>query len=146
MIGAPDGVLLVFDDPQSVAISRQLGERVEPDLVIAGMQPNGGFVEDVTHALQARAGVARAPEPSRLAARQRRCGAVELQISQAHSLQEFEARANFGQQIAPDLLLAGVEFEFGEELARAGHRLRGEGGDRALAKAHAEAYGTQPLT
>ena len=77
VIGAADGVFVVFDDHQRVAVPRELGQRVEQHAVVARMQADGGLVEHVTHALQVGAELRRQADALRLAARQRRRGAVQ---------------------------------------------------------------------
>ena len=76
VIRAADGVFVVLDDHQRVAMFRELGQRVEQHAVVARMQADGGLVEHVTHALQVRAELRREPDALRLAARQRRRRAV----------------------------------------------------------------------
>ena len=77
VIGAADGVFVVFDDDQRIAVLRELGQRVEQHLVVARMQADGGLVEHVTHALQVGAELRGKADALRLAARQRGRGAVE---------------------------------------------------------------------
>ena len=71
VIGAPDGVLVVFDDHQRVAVLRELRQRIEQHLVVARMQADGGLIEHVTHALQVGAELRGEPDALRFAARQR---------------------------------------------------------------------------
>ena len=77
VIGAPDGVLVVLDDHQRVAMLRELGQRIEQHLVVARMQADGGLVEHVTHALQVGAELRREPDALRFAARERGRRAIE---------------------------------------------------------------------
>ena len=77
VVGAANGVLVVFDDDQRVAVLRQLGQRIEQHLVVARMQADGGLVEHVTHALQVGAELRREPDALRFAARERGRGTIE---------------------------------------------------------------------
>ena len=77
VIGAANGVLVVLDDDQRVAVLRELGQRIQQHLVVARMQADGGLVEHVAHALQVRAELRGQPDALRLAARQRGRGAIE---------------------------------------------------------------------
>src|SRR5580658_5861435 len=52
MIGAADGFLVVLDHDQSIAMTGELDQRVEQDLVVAWVQTDGRLVQHVTHALQ----------------------------------------------------------------------------------------------
>ena len=56
---------------------RQLGQRVEQHLVVARVQADGGLVEHVAHALQVGAELRGQADALRLAAGQRRRGAVQ---------------------------------------------------------------------
>ena len=67
-------------------------ERVEQHRVVARMQADGGLVEDVADAVQVGAELRGEPDALRLAARERRRGAVERQVAQADVLEEVQAR------------------------------------------------------
>ena len=73
-------------------------ERVEQHRVVARMQADGRLVEHVAHALQVRAELRGEPDALRLAARERRRGAVERQIAQARPARGTQARADLGEQ------------------------------------------------
>ncbi len=90
VLRAADGVLVVLDHHQRVALGLELAERVEQDAVVARMQADRGLVEHVAHALQVGAQLRREPDALRFAAGQRRRGAVEREITQAHFLEEIE--------------------------------------------------------
>ncbi len=115
VLGAADGVLVVLDHHQRVALGAELGERVEQDLVVARMQADGGLVEDVAHAAQVGAELRREPDALRLAARERGRAAVEREVAQPHLLEEAEARGELGEDVARDLLLATRHGELLEE-------------------------------
>ena len=138
VIGAADGLLVVLDHHQRVAMSGQLGERIEQDLVVARVQADRGLVQHVAHALQVRAHLRGETDALRLTARERRCGAIELQVTEPDALEELQPRANLGQQIAGDRPLARPEPQPREELCAGGDRVGGERGDRAPAEAYAE--------
>ena len=106
VIGAPDGVFVVLDHDQRIAVFGQLGQRIEQHAVVARMQADGGFVEHVAHTLQIGAELRREPDALRLAARQRGRRAVQRQIAQADALQEGHARLDLGHEVARDLGLA----------------------------------------
>ena len=54
VIGAPDRILVVFDDHQRVAVFGQLAERIQQNMIVARMQADRRFVQDVQHADQSR--------------------------------------------------------------------------------------------
>ncbi len=83
VLGAADGVLVVLDHHQRVAFGLELGQRVEQDAIVARVQADGGLVEDVAHAAQVGAELRGEPDALRLAAGQRRRGAVQREIATA---------------------------------------------------------------
>ena len=98
-------------------------ERVEQDRVVARVQADGRLIEHVADALQVRAELRGEADALRLAARERRRGAVELQVAEADALEELQPRADLGEQVARDLALARPEAQLGEELLAGAHRL-----------------------
>ena len=102
VVRAPDGVLVVLDHHQRVALGLELLQHVEQDLVVAVVQADGRLVEDVAHAAQVGAELRRQPDALRLAARERRRRAVERQVAEADLLQEVEAAVQFGDEVAGD--------------------------------------------
>ena len=50
VIGGPHGVFVVFDDDDRVAEVAQVGQRIEQALVVARVEADRGFVENVKHA------------------------------------------------------------------------------------------------
>jgi len=58
VVGESNGILIVFDDDDRVAKVSQMGERAEQAFVVALVQPDGRFVENVHHAYQAGADLA----------------------------------------------------------------------------------------
>ena len=92
VLGAADGVLVVLDHDQRVALGAEARERVEQDLVVARVQADGRLVEDVADAAQVGAQLRREADALRLAARERRRAAIEREVAQPHLLQEAQAR------------------------------------------------------
>src|SRR5438128_8568226 len=88
MLRATDCVFIVLDHDDRVAFTLQLLERVEQHPVVARMQTDGWFVENVTDAAQIRAELCRQPDPLRFAAAQRRRGAVKRQVWQTNFAQK----------------------------------------------------------
>ena len=136
MIGPADGVLIVLDHHQRIALGAQPVERIEERPVIPRMQTNGGLVQHVTDPLQIRTELRRQPDALRFAARKGGGGTVELQIAESHVAQERSARAELGEQVGGDLEFAAVEFESTQGGVELRHRQVGERCDRAAAKQH----------
>ena len=123
MVGGPHRVFVVLDDDDRVAQVAQLGERVEQALVVARVEADRGFVEDVEHADQAAADLAGEADALRFAAGERGGGAVEREIFEADVVQEAEPAADFfehfGRRSAFRCLRAT---SVGEELDGVGNR------------------------
>ncbi len=146
MIRTAYGLLVVLHHHERVVVSGELGEGLEQDLVVARMQPDGGLIEHVAHALQVRAELRGEADALRFPARERGRSTVELQVAEPDTLEELQPCTNFREQIAGDLALARAETQPREKLRAGADGLAGEGGDRALAKAHGERGGVEALT
>jgi hypothetical protein len=90
---AADRVLVVLDHDHGVAEVAQALQRAEQALVVALVQADRGFVEDVHHADQAGADLAGQADALRLAAGERVGAAVERQVVEADVDQEAQALA-----------------------------------------------------
>ena len=111
VIGRPHRVFVVLDDDDRVAHVAQLRERVEQLFVVARMQADRRFVEDIEHADQAAADLPGQADALRFAAGKRRRGAVERQILEADVDQEAEPAADFLEHFGGDRLPDRVEFQ-----------------------------------
>ena len=85
--------------------SRSSLERVEQPVVVARVQADRRFVEDVEHADQAAADLAGQANALRLAAGERRRGAVEREVFEPDVEQEAEPAADFLEHFVGDQLL-----------------------------------------
>ena len=94
VVGAADRVLVVLDDDDGVAEVAQPHQRIEQALIIPLVQADRRLVEDVHHADQPRADLAREADALRLAARQRLGAAVEGQVVEADVGEKAEAVAD----------------------------------------------------
>ncbi len=127
VVRAADGVLVVLDDHQRVALGFQLLQHIEQDLVVAVMQPDGRLVEDVADAAQVR----------------RRT--VERQVAEPHLAQEAKARAELGDEIARDLTFTSLQFQLGEAFLQHRHRQPAKVRDVLALPQHGERLGIEPL-
>ena len=82
-VGAAHHLLVVLDDDHGVAEVAQPLERADQLVVVALMQADRRLVEDVEHADELRADLRREPQALRLAAGERRAGAVEVEVADA---------------------------------------------------------------
>ena len=68
VVGAVHELIVVLDDEERVALGAEGLERVDEAVVVAGVQADGGFVEDVEHAGEVGAKLGREPDALGLAA------------------------------------------------------------------------------
>ena len=108
VVGTADGVFVVLDHHQGVAFVAQFVQGVEQNLVVAGVQADGRFVQHVAHALQVAAQLRSQSDALRLAAGQGGGAAVQRQVAQAHFFKELQTALDFGNQVACDVALAGA--------------------------------------
>jgi hypothetical protein len=93
----------VLDHDHRVAEIAQALQRAEQARVVALVQADRGLVEDVHHADQPRADLAREADALRLAARERVGAAVERQVVEADVDQEAAAGRGFLEDLVGDL-------------------------------------------
>ena len=132
VVGRPHRVLVVLDDDHRVALVAELGQGLQQPVVVAGVQADRGLVEDVEHADQAAADLPGQADPLHLAAGERRGGAVEREVVQAHVLEEPQPAADLLEGLGGDRLAGGVEFQRAEELLGVGDGQGADLGQRAL--------------
>ena len=132
-VGDPHHLLVVLDDEHRVPERLQPLQRRDQAVVVALVETDRRLVEDVEHADELRADLCREPQPLRLAARQRLCGTVELEIADADIGEERESLPDLLHDPVPDQLLGRSEVELVEEPQGAGDREPGERVDRQVA-------------
>src|SRR6185312_1706925 len=124
---------VVLDDEDGVAEIAQLLQRIQEARVVALVQADRRLVEDVEHADQRRSDLRGQADALRLAARQRRRGAIERQVLQPDVDEEVQPLGDLAQDTLGDRLLPLREHELGEERVRVANRQIGELVDRHLA-------------
>ena len=123
----------MLDDDDGVADVAQPLERPDQPRVVALVQADRRLVEDVEHADELRADLRREPKPLRLAARERRRRAVELEVADADVVEERQPLADLLDDPVPDQLLGLGQVERAEELEGTRHRHLRELVDRPAA-------------
>ena len=136
VVGRAHRLLVVLDDDHRVAEVAQALERRDQLRVVALVQPDRRLVEDVEHADQRRADLRRQADPLRLAARQRRGGAVHRQVADADVLQELQALGDLAQDQPRDVAVGLRQLDLLEPLERAPRRERAEVLDPRAADEH----------
>jgi hypothetical protein len=107
-VGRGHGFAVVFDDDQGVADVAQVAQGFQQLDVVALVQADGGFVQDVEHAGQFRAHLGGQADALGFAAGQGRAGAVQGEIIQSHVDQKGEPVGDLLDQLLADqLLVAG---------------------------------------
>ena len=119
VVGGPDGLLVVLDDDDGVAQVAQAHQGVEQPAVVALVQPDGGLVEHVEHADQARADLAGQPDALGLAPRQRRRAARHGEVVEPDVEQEPQPGPHLAQHPVGDEVLALGQLERVHRLGRA---------------------------
>src|SRR5579872_4289891 len=127
----------MFHENQCVAKVAQMLEGAEQTAVVARVQADGRFVEDVQDAGQPAADLTGEPNPLRFAAGKRRGRASQREVIEADIDEELQAIANLAQQLAGELLFRFRQLQRQEqrhdiakrtlrELAERQHLARGE--------------------
>ena len=147
VIGAGDGLFVVFDNQQGVALVAQLVQGLQQQAVVARVQADGGFVQHVADALQVGAELAGQADALGLATGQGGGGAVEREVAQAHVDEEGQAVADLVEDAGGDVGLAAVEaLSHGvDPLAGLQDGLGGDIGDGLAVDAHVQGHGVEAL-
>ncbi len=130
MLRAPDGVLVVLDHHQRVALGLELLEDIEQDAVVAVMQADRRLIEDVAHAAQVGAELRGKADALRLAAREGRRRAVERQVAEPDIAEKAQARFQLGEQVARDVGVSAFQGLFVDDFFQIVNRSRRVVGDR----------------
>ena len=109
VVGGEDRVLVVLDHDHRVADVAQVLERLQQAGVVALVQADGGLVQHVEHAGQARADLRGEPDALALAARQRAGRARQREIVEPDVDQELQPLADLLQDAGGDLVLLLAE-------------------------------------
>ncbi len=145
VVGVADGVFVVLDDEDGVAEIAQAHESFDEAGVVALVQADGGLVEHVEHAAEARADLRGETDALAFSAGERGGVAVEREIVEADGAEEFEALDDFAADAFGNEGFARGEVELDGGGERAVERQRSEVGDGEAADFDGEGLGTQAL-
>src|SRR5947209_10198453 len=145
-VGRAHRVLVVLDDDQRVADVAQRLQRGQKPVVVALVQPDRRFVQNVEHADERRADLRRQADPLRLPARERRRAARQVQVAQSDVLEKAEPRADLLEDLLRDLRRALVGVIAAEERFGRFDRHRGGLVDVLVGDGDAERFGLEPRT
>ena len=116
MIGRPDRLFIVFHDDDGVPQIAQVEQALQQPGVVAGMQSDGRFIQNVDDPHQPAADLPRQPNPLALTTGQCRGRAVQCEIVQPAPQQESQPAANFFQHFCGDVLAGRVEVQSLKEI------------------------------
>ena len=145
IVGVADGVFIVLDDEDGVAEVAQLFEGLDEAIVVALMKADGGLVEHVEHAAEARADLRGEADALAFAAGERGGVAVERKIVEADGAEEFEALDDLAADALGDQRFARSEAEIDGGGERAIERQGGEVGDGEAADLDGQRFRAQAL-
>ena len=134
-VGAGDDFAIVLDDEQRVAEVAQFFECDDEAAVVARVEADRGFVEDVQHAAEAAADLAGEADALGFAAGERGGGAAECEVIEADVDEEREAVVDFADEFAGDFLFVGGELPFLDLSDQVAERRAADLVERALAEA-----------
>ena len=109
VVGMQHHVAVVLDDDDRIADVAQLFERVDEPVVVALVQSNAGFVEDVEHVDQLRTNLRSQADALAFAASQRCRLAVQRQIVKPYFKQEVQSRTYLLQYLGSNLALGALQ-------------------------------------
>src|SRR5262245_44727169 len=116
VISGANRVRVMLDDEHRIAQIAQALQRDKQPVVVALMQADARFIENVEHAHEARANLRRQPDALRLAATQRPALAIQREVTQSDVLEKAQPRANFLDDFAGNLQVKLRQLEIRKEL------------------------------
>ena len=108
-IRAADGVFVVFDDEDGVAEVAEMFEGTEKARVVAGMEADARFVENIENAAETRADLRGQADALGFAAGEGGGGTIETEIAEADGEKKLDALGDFLERTGGDFFLAGGE-------------------------------------
>jgi len=119
IIGVPHGFFVMLNHEQRVPARLEALERVEQLLVIARMQADGRFVENVEHPAEVRAELGGQANALRFPPLKRGDTTAQVEVAEPDFLEKFQAFTNLGQDVARNERLAALEFDAAKQFAGA---------------------------
>ncbi len=116
VIGRSHGLFVVFDDDHGVALVSEIAEALEQQLVVAWVESDRGFIEDVDDTDQSAADLSGQADALRFASGKSGCGSVECEVVESTFEQEAESCPDFLEHFGGDQLACRIEFDVVEEI------------------------------
>ena len=111
MIGRANRFLIVFDHNDGIPEIAQPSQRCQQPRVIALMQADARFVQNIENAGQTGADLRGEPNALRFAAGKRAAFAIEREIIESDFEQKLQARINFAHDIGDDVRCCSVKLQ-----------------------------------
>ena len=99
LIGLLHQLVIVFHDKESVSFCAEGLQGGDEAVVVAGVQPDARFIEDVKHAGEIRTQLGREPNALGFSARERFGRSAHGEITQAHLIEELETLFDLRQNV-----------------------------------------------
>ena len=125
VVGSPNRFFIVLDHDDGIPKIAQSSKRSEQARVVALMQTDAGFIENVKNASQTGADLCREPYPLRFAAGKRAALAIQCEIAEPDLDEKLQARANLADNVCYDGLLLLGQVETANESQRVFHVFAG---------------------
>ena len=142
-VGRFDGVFVVFDHDERVAEITQGDERLDQSAVVALVQADAWFIENVEHPGEAGPDLRGQADALRLTARERRRCAGEVEVVEPNPDEKVEARANLAQNLGGDGRLPVGQGEFVHELTGVAQTERADIRNARVVHEHGEHLGLE---
>ncbi len=113
----------MLDHQNAVAAIPQGLQGIDQDAVIPGVQPDGGFVENIANSGKIGTQLGRQADPLGLSAGQGIAAARQRKVRQAQLIQQRQAAQYFGNNRFGDGFLFCAEFEFFDDCKHVACRL-----------------------
>src|SRR5690606_23377115 len=136
VVGGENRFAVVLDDEHGVAEIPQMDQRLEQALVVALVQADRRLVEDIHHADEPGADLAREPDALRLTAGKRVRASVEREVAEPDVDEKADPAPDLGDDLLGDLAAPAGDLEVREELERFGDAERADLGQRAVLDEH----------
>ncbi len=142
VVGAADRFLVVFDHHNGIPDIAHADQGVQEPSVVALVQTNRGFVEDVDHAGEFRAHLAGQANALGLASRKARSGTVQGEVAQSHGFKKAQPGPNLLEDFAGDFAIRTLQAQARKERSGFGHGEGRDVDDASLAQLNRRAFGS----
>ncbi len=122
VVGRSYRFLVVLDHDHGVALVPQIGKALQQQLIVAWMEPDRGFIQDVDDTDQSAADLSGQADSLGFAAGECRGGSVQGEIVESTAEEEAKPGSDFLEHIDRDQLSGRVEFDVLEERSRLADR------------------------